>query len=79
MSPAAEGSPRGIPYFTSLSWNIYLLKFALLDSSSPSSAMTKSQAMQSNLDVDYVVSYRFAKTGEQHTPRASERASAHNS
>jgi len=26
--------------------------------------MTKSQALQSNLDVDYVISYRFAKTGE---------------
>jgi hypothetical protein len=66
MSSAAEGSLRRIPYFTSLSWKVYLLKIALLDSSSQSSAMTKSQALESNLDVDYVISYRFAKTGKWH-------------
>jgi hypothetical protein len=27
--------------------------------------MAKSQALQSNMDVDYVLSYRFAKTGTQ--------------
>ncbi|KAF1842573.1 DUF590-domain-containing protein [Cucurbitaria berberidis CBS 394.84] len=61
MSTQKEGPVPGIPYFTSLSSNIYLLKTALLTSSS-SSAMAKSQALQSNLDVDYVISYRFAKT-----------------
>ena len=66
MPSSAEGlTPHKIPYFTDLSWKIYKLKFALIDSSLPS-AMTKSQALQSNLDVDYVISYRFAKTGAQH-------------
>ncbi|KAJ4993051.1 hypothetical protein SVAN01_01403 [Stagonosporopsis vannaccii] len=54
-------TPHKIPYFTDLSWKIYNLKFVLLDSSE-ASAMTKSKALQSNLDVDYVISYRFAKT-----------------
>jgi hypothetical protein len=27
--------------------------------------MAKGQALQSNMDVDYVISYRFAKTGTQ--------------
>jgi hypothetical protein len=54
-------SPPRIPGFTRLSSKIYNLKFALIESSSPN--MAKSQALQSNLDVDYVVSYRFAKTG----------------
>ncbi|KAF2133584.1 DUF590-domain-containing protein [Dothidotthia symphoricarpi CBS 119687] len=54
-----------IPFFTSISWKIYRLKFALLDSASSSSAMTKSQALQSNLDVDYVITYRFAKTDKR--------------
>lgn len=63
MLDAKEGSTSpGIPYFTSLSWRIYHLKIALLSSSSLS-AMAKSQALQSNMDVDYVISYRFAKTG----------------
>ncbi|KAI8936796.1 hypothetical protein NX059_006039 [Plenodomus lindquistii] len=63
MLDQKEGSPAspGIPYFTSLTWRIYYLKIALLSSSS-TSAMAKSQALQSNLDVDYVISYRFAKT-----------------
>jgi hypothetical protein len=66
MLSTSEGlTPHKIPYFTDLSWKIYNLKFALLDSSQPS-AMTKSQALQSNLDVDYVISYRFAKTGMRH-------------
>jgi anoctamin-10 len=58
-------SPPRIPGFTRLSSHIYNLKFALIESSSSSSSpeMAKSQALQSNLDVDYVVSYRFAKTG----------------
>jgi hypothetical protein len=57
-------SPPRIPGFTRLSSKIYNIKYALLDNTSPSSIMTKSQALQSNLDVDYVISYRFAKTGE---------------
>lgn len=66
MPSSAEGlTPHKIPYFTYLSWKIYDLKFVLLDSSHPS-VMTKSQALQSNLDVDYVISYRFTKTGMQH-------------
>lgn len=65
MSPTPEGSPRKIPYFTDISWKIYDLKYILLDSGQPS-AMTKSKALQSNLDVDYVISYRFAKTGTRH-------------
>jgi hypothetical protein len=56
-------SPPRIPGFTRLSSQIYNLKFALIESSS-SPEMAKSQALQSNLDVDYVVSYRFAKTGK---------------
>lgn len=71
MPSSAEGlASHKIPYFTDLSWKIYNLKFALIDSSKPS-AMTKSQALQSNLDVDYVISYRFAKTGMRHvnTPK----------
>jgi|TARA_R110002003_G_scaffold55_2_gene4940 hypothetical protein len=51
-----------IPGFTRLSSQIYNLKYALLDNSTDSLAMTKSPALQSNLDVDYVISYRFAKT-----------------
>lgn len=70
MSSTSAGlTPQKIPYFTDLSWKIYDLKFTLLDSSQPS-AMTKSQALQSNLDVDYVISYRFAKTGMQHEKTA---------
>lgn len=66
MTSSAEGlTPNKIPYFTDLSWKIYNLKYALIDSTLPS-AMTKSQALQSNLDVDYVISYRFAKTGTRH-------------
>ncbi|KAF3051035.1 hypothetical protein E8E11_008351 [Didymella keratinophila] len=65
MSTTLEGSPllesRKIPYFTVIAWKIYDLKFFLLDSSEPS-AMSKSKALQSNLDVDYVISYRFAKS-----------------
>lgn len=62
MSTHDEASGPNIPYFSSLARSIYHLKIALLTSSS-SSAMAKSQALQSNLDVDYVISYRFAKTG----------------
>jgi anoctamin-10 len=62
MSVQNEGTVTGIPYFTSLSDSIYHLKIALLTSSSLP-AMAKSKALQSNLDVDYVISYRFAKTG----------------
>jgi anoctamin-10 len=66
MPSSSEGlTPQKIPYFTDISWKIYNLKFALLDSSQPFT-MTKSQAFQSNLDVDYVISYRFAKTGMRH-------------
>lgn len=66
MASASEGlTPYKIPYFTDLSWKIYDLKFVLLDSRE-TSAMTKSKALQSNLDVDYVISYRFAKTGTRH-------------
>lgn len=66
MSYPLEGrAPHKIPYFTDLSWKIFDLKFVLLDSSQPS-AMTKPMALESNLDVDYVISYRFAKTGTQH-------------
>lgn len=66
MSTTLEGpAPQKIPYFTDLSWKVYDLKFALLDSSQ-SSAMTKPKALQSNLDVDYVISYSFAKTGMRH-------------
>lgn len=63
MSVQAEGhkGPH-IPYFSALSRRIYHLKISLLTSSA-SSVMAKSQALQSNLDVDYVISYRFAKTG----------------
>ena len=63
MLDEQEGSTSpGIPYFSSLSWRIYHLKIALLSSSSLS-AMAKSQALQSNMDVDYVISYHFGKTG----------------
>lgn len=70
MSTTLEGSApllesRKIPYFTDIAWKIYDLKFLLLDSREPS-AMSKSKALQSNLDVDYVISYRFAKTGTRH-------------
>ncbi len=66
MSSTSEGyTAHKIPYFTDLSWKIYDLKFVLLDSRHPS-AMTKSKALQSNLDVDYVISYRFAKSGTRH-------------
>jgi hypothetical protein len=61
--PAAPQSPPRIPGFTRLSSKIYNLKYSLLDDTSPAAVMTKSQALQSNLDVDYVISYRFAKTG----------------
>jgi anoctamin-10 len=61
-----EGSnppaPR-IPGFTRAASTIYNLKYALIDDTSPAAVMTKSQALQSNLDVDYVICYRFAKTG----------------
>lgn len=69
MSDTTEGlvpvpqSPPRIPGFTRLSSRIYTLKYSLLDNTSPAAVMTKSQALQSNLDVDYVISYRFAKTG----------------
>jgi hypothetical protein len=64
MSTQKEGTSAeaAIPYFTNLSWSIYRIKIALLTSGS-SSDMAKSKALQSNLDVDYVISYRFAKTG----------------
>jgi hypothetical protein len=62
MSAPEEGTKAGIPYFTFLSDSIYHLKIALLTESLPS-AMAKSTALQSNLDVDFVISYRFAKTG----------------
>lgn len=65
MSSAERLAPHKIPYFTDLAWKIYDIKFLLLDSSEPS-AMSKSKALQSNLDVDYVISYRFAKTGMRH-------------
>ncbi|KAH9877642.1 hypothetical protein IAQ61_003010 [Plenodomus lingam] len=60
---ASPASPA-IPYFTALACRIYYLKIALLSSTSSTStsAMAKSQALQSNLDVDYVIRYRFAKT-----------------
>jgi anoctamin-10 len=63
MSNKKEGPAPRIPGFTRLSSTIYNLKYALIDNSSPASIMTKSQALQTNLDVDYVISYRFAKTG----------------
>jgi anoctamin-10 len=62
MLAQKEGTKTGIPYFTSLSEYIYYLKIALLTESLPS-AMAKSTALQSNLDVDFVISYRYAKTG----------------
>jgi hypothetical protein len=64
MSTQKEGksTEAAIPYFTNLVWTIYRIKIALLTSGS-SSDMAKSKALQSNLDVDYVISYRFAKTG----------------
>jgi hypothetical protein len=64
MSTQKEGTSTEavIPYFTNLSWSIYRIKIALLTSGS-SSDMAKSKALQSNLDVDYVISYRFANTG----------------
>ena len=67
MSINTEGSnppaPR-IPGFSRAASTIYNLKYALIDNTSPLAVMTKSQALQSNLDVDYVISYRFAKTGK---------------
>lgn len=65
MSTSEGLAPHKIPYFTDLAWKIYDIKFLLLDPSEPS-VMTKSKALQSNLDVDYVISYRFAKTGIRH-------------
>lgn len=67
MSSQKEGTStaaaaRAIPYFTTLSWSVYQLKIALLASASPSD-MAKSTALQTNLDVDYVITYRFADTG----------------
>lgn len=66
MSTQKEGTSdpaaAAIPYFTNLSWSVYRLKIALL--TSPSSDMAKSKALQSNLDVDYVINYRFASTGK---------------
>jgi hypothetical protein len=64
MSTPKEGTSTqaAIPYFTNLAWSIYRIKIALLTSGS-SSDMAKSKALQTNLDVDYVISYRFAKTG----------------
>lgn len=68
MSIKAEGSnnpkPPRIPGFSRAASTIYNLKYALIDDTDPAAVMTKSQALQSNLDVDYVISYRFAKTGE---------------
>jgi hypothetical protein len=62
--PAPQSPPR-IPGFTRLSSKIYNLKYSLIDDTSPAAVMIKSLALQSNLDVDYVISYRFAKTSEQ--------------
>jgi anoctamin-10 len=62
MAVQKDSTVAGIPYFTSASDSIYHLKIALLTESVPS-AMAKSKALQSNLDVDYVICYRFAKTG----------------
>jgi anoctamin-10 len=67
MSTQKEGTStaaaaRAIPYFTDLSSSVYQLKIALLTSASPSD-MAKSNALQTNLDVDYVITYRFANTG----------------
>lgn len=69
MSTKPEGSdsnpkPPRIPGFSRAASTIYNIKYALIDDSSPAAVMTKSQALQSNLDVDYVISYRFAKTGK---------------
>lgn len=66
MSSQKEGTStaaaaRAIPYFTTLSWSVYQLKIALLASASTSD-MAKSTALQTNLDVDYVITYRFADT-----------------
>ena len=67
MSTQKEGTSNpaaaAIPYFTNLSSSVYKLKIALLTSAS-SSDMAKSNALQSNLDVDYVINYRFASTGK---------------
>lgn len=68
MSSQNEGTSNAaaapaIPYFTHLSWSVYRLKFALLSSASPSD-MAKSNALQTNLDVDYVINYRFAGKGK---------------
>lgn len=65
MSSAEGLTPHKIPYFTDFTWRIFDLKFVLLDPSE-ASVMSKSKTLQSNLDVDYVISYRFAKTGRQH-------------
>lgn len=64
MSNQKEGpvSPR-IPGFTRLSSRVYNLKYALIDDVNPAAIMTKALAHQSNLDVDYVICFRFAKTG----------------
>ena len=59
---AAVAAAPTIPYFSHLSWTIYQVKIALLTSGSESD-MAKSKALQTNLDVDYVICYRFAKTG----------------
>ena len=60
-APAAAAVPA-IPYFTDASWSVYKLKIDLL-TSGVLSDMAKSSALQSNLDVDYVITYRFANTG----------------
>ena len=74
MSVQVEGHPTPqIPYFSSLSRTIYSRKIALLGSSS-TPAMAKSQALQSNLDVDYVISYRFAGKGRRHVIHSLERS-----
>jgi hypothetical protein len=56
-------SPKAPWAHVRLSSKIYNLKYALLDDAGPAAIMTKSQALQTNLDVDYVISFRFAKTG----------------
>jgi hypothetical protein len=61
--PAAPQSPPRIPGFTRLSSKVYNLKYSLLDNTSPTAVMTKQQELQSNLDIDYVISYDFTKTG----------------
>jgi hypothetical protein len=66
MSNKTERSPSAaaahIPYFSAFARWIYRNKIVLLDSGS-TSGMAKSKALQSNLDVDYVISYKFDKLG----------------